>query len=296
MYDKQVVRRRRAVLAVLVGLSIVLLTGYFGEGSGGFFHSIQSGAQTVLSPIEDGASRAFKPVRDLVGWFGDVFNAKDENKQLKKDLAAARTQGIHADVLQRDNDQLRKLLKLTDDLGYASSSRVTARVIVKAPTVWYSTVTIDSGRSDGVRVDQPVVSGDGLVGKVTALTGGTATVTLITDGSSYVPAQIDPDGANGVVTPAVGDPNDMQFQYVSRNHPVKVGASVVTSGSVTGKLQSIFPRGIPIGQISRVEPGELDLYQKVHIRPFADFRRLDVLTVLTAKPKVSPATAGGIIP
>ncbi len=66
MYDKQVVRRRRAVLAVLVGLSIVLLTGYFGEGSGGFFHSIQSGAQTVLSPIEDGASRAFKPVRDLV--------------------------------------------------------------------------------------------------------------------------------------------------------------------------------------------------------------------------------------
>ena len=98
MYDKQVVRRRRAVLAVLVGLSIVLLTGYFGEGSGGFFHSIQSGAQTVLSPIEDGASRAFKPVRDLVGWFGDVFNAKDENKQLKKDLAAARSQGIHADV------------------------------------------------------------------------------------------------------------------------------------------------------------------------------------------------------
>ena len=68
------------MLAVLVGLSIVLLTGYFGEGSGGFFHSLQSGAQTVLSPIEDGASRAFKPVRDLVGWFGDVFNAKGENK------------------------------------------------------------------------------------------------------------------------------------------------------------------------------------------------------------------------
>jgi rod shape-determining protein MreC len=284
------------VLAVLVGLSIVLLTGYFGEGSGGFFHSIQSGAQTVLSPIEDGASRAFKPVRDLVGWFGDVFNAKDENKQLKKDLASARIQATRADVLQRDNDQLRKVLKLTDDLGYASASRVTARVIVKSPTVWYSTVTIDSGKGDGVRVDQPVVSGDGLVGKVTAVTGGTATVTLLTDGSSGVPAQIEPDGANGVVTPAVGDPNDMQLQYISRNHPVKAGARVVTSGSVTGKLQSIFPRGIPIGVITRVEPGELDLYQKVHMRPFADFRRLDTLTVLTGTPKLSPATAGGTAP
>src|SRR3954453_2092220 len=296
MYDKQVVRRRRAVLAVLVGLSIVLLTGYFGEGSGGFFHSVQSGAQTVLSPIEDGASRALKPVRDLVGWFGDVFDAKDENKQLKKDLAVARTQSAEAALLKSDNEQLRKSLNLTDDLGYSSSSRLTARVIAKAPNVWYSRVTINSGRSDGVRVDQPVVNGDGLVGKVTSTTGGTATVTLITDGSSNVPAEIEPDGAHGIVTPSVGDPNDMQLQYIGKNHPVKEGAKLVTSGSAPGPLQSIFPRGIPIGEVSRVEAGELDLYRKVHIRPWADLRRLDFLTVLTGKPQTAPATAGGATP
>src|SRR3954454_19168885 len=296
MYDKQVVRRRRAVLAVLVGLSIVLLTGYFGEGSGVFFHSIQSGAQTVLSPIEDGASRAFKPVRDLVGWFGDVFDAKDENKQLKKDLATARAEGTQAAILQRDNDQLRKELNLTGDLGYTSKSRLTARVIAKAPNVWYSTVTINSGKSDGVRVDQPVVNGDGLVGKVTAVTGGTATVTLITDGSSNVPAEIYPDGAHGIVTPSVGDPNDMQLQYIGKNHPVKEGAKLVTSGSAPGPLQSIFPRGIPIGEVSRVEPGELDLYRKVHIRPWADFRRMDVVTVLTSKQRQVPASAGSPVP
>jgi rod shape-determining protein MreC len=295
LYDKQVVRRRRAVLAVLVGLSIVLLTGYFGEGSGGFFHKLQSGAQTVLSPIEDGASRAFKPVRDLVGWFGDVFDAKDENKQLKKDLAAARTQATDAALLKHDNEQLRKSLNLTDDLGYTGSSRLTARVIAKAPSVWYSRVSIDSGKSDGVRVDQPVLNGDGLVGKVTAVTGGTATVTLITDGSSNVPAEIE-DGAHGIVTPSVGDANDLQLQYIGKNHPVKEGAKVVTSGSAPGPLQSIFPRGIPIGEVSRVEPGELDLYRKVHIRPWADLRRLDFLTVLTGKPHTSPATAAGSAP
>src|SRR5436305_14547496 len=107
MYDKQVVRRRRAVLAILVGLSIVLLTGYFGEGNGGFFHGLQSGAQTVLSPIEDGASRAFKPVKDLVGCFGDVFNAKDENRTLKKELAAACAKSTNAAVLERENVHLR---------------------------------------------------------------------------------------------------------------------------------------------------------------------------------------------
>lgn len=296
MYDKQVVRRRRAVLALLVGLSIVLLTGYFGEGGGGFFHSLQSGAQTVLSPIEEGASRAFKPVRDLVGWTGDVFDAKDENKQLKKDLSSARADLVRAQTAERENTQLRGQLKITDDLGYTSSSRVTGRVIVRSPIVWYSTVTLDVGKGDGVRVDQPVISGDGLVGKVTAVTGGTATVTLITDGSSNVPAQIEPDGAHGIVKPAVGDPNDMQLQYIQKNHPVNKGAKVVTAGSAPGKLESIFPRGIPIGEVSRVSTGELDLYRTVHIRPWADFRRMDYLTVLTDKPKSAPATTGSVTP
>lgn len=288
MYDKQVVRRRRAVLAVLVGMSIVLLTGYFGEGNGGFLHSLQSGAQTILSPIEEGASRAFKPVRDLVGWAGDVFDAKDENKRLKKDLASSREQVANTQLLERENRQLRDQLNLTNDLGYASATRVTGRVIVKNPSVWYSTVTLDVGRGDGVRADQPVVSGEGLVGKVTRTTSGTATVTLITDGSSKVPAQIGSNGALGVVTPAVGDPNDMQLQYIQKGHNVAKGAMIVTSGSAPGKLQSIYPRGIPIGEVTRVSTGELELYRTVHMKPFADLRRMDYLTVLTGKPQQAP--------
>jgi rod shape-determining protein MreC len=293
LYDKQVVRRRRAVLAVLVTLSIVLLTGYFGEGSGGFFHSLQSGAQTILSPIEDGASRAFKPVRDLVGWFGDVFNAKDENKKLKKEVATLRSQSVNDAMLLRENIQLRGQLKLSEGLGYTNSTRETARVIVRSPTVWYSAVTIDKGRGDGVRVDQPVINGDGLVGHVSAVSGGTATVTLLTDSSSAVSAQLAPDGALGIVKPSVGDPNDMQLLYIGKNHPVSKGMKVVTSGSASGPLQSIYPRGIPIGEVSRVEPGELDLYRTVHIRPWADFRRMDVLTVLTGKTRTSPANSAG---
>jgi rod shape-determining protein MreC len=284
------------VLAILVALSIVLLTGYFGEGSGGFFHSLQSGAQTILSPIEDGASRAFKPVRDLVGWFGDVFDAKDENKRLKKELVGAREQSTNAAVLERENAQLRGQLKLSEGIGYTNATRESARVIVKSPTVWYSTVTIDKGRGDGIRVDQPVINGDGLVGHVSGVSGGTATVTLLTDSSSAVSAQIAPDGALGVVKPNVGDPNDMQLLYIGKNHPVTKGAKVVTSGSAPGPLQSIYPRGIPIGEVSRVEPGEVDLYRKVHIRPWADFRRMDVLTVLTGKPQQVPATGGSTGP
>ena len=77
MHDKAV-RRRRAVLVVLVAASLILLTAYYGESSDGRLHSVQRGALGVLSPIQEGASRVFKPVRDLFGWFGDTIDAKDQ--------------------------------------------------------------------------------------------------------------------------------------------------------------------------------------------------------------------------
>lgn len=284
MYDKQVVRRRRAALAVLVGLSIVLLTGYFGEGPGGVLHGIQRGAQTVLSPIEAGASRALKPVRDLFGWTGDVFDAKEENKKLEADLADARRQLALSQTAMRDNEQLRAMVGLTRREGFPQGTRpVTARVIARSPTVWYSSLQINKGSGDGIKVDQPVVTGQGLVGKVTSVAGGTSTVTLITDASSAVSAQIVPDGASGVVKPAIGNPDDLRLEFLQKGKAVRKGQTVVTSGFRSAKLESLFPRGIPIGRVKRVETDELELYQLVHIQPFPDLRRMDYVQVLTSR-------------
>src|SRR3954470_11957278 len=98
MHDKAV-RRRRAVLVVLVAASLILLTAYYGESPDGRLHSVQRGTLGVLSPIQEGASRVFKPVRDLFGWFGDTFDAKDQRDKaiaqrdaLTKQLASARNQ------------------------------------------------------------------------------------------------------------------------------------------------------------------------------------------------------------
>ena len=292
MYDKQVVRRRRAVLAVLVGLSIIMLTGYFGESSGGPLHRFQGGIQTILSPIEAGASRAFSPIRNLAGWFGDVFDAKGQNKDLKKQLAQTRAQLVAAQAAARDDAALRKQLGLNQKLGIGQNDAVQARVILKSPTAWYSTVQIDVGRGDGVKINQPVVTGDGLVGKITNVNGGTSTVTLITDSSSSVSAVVD-NGASGQVQPSIGDPNDMRLQFI-KGPAVKVGQTVTTAGWASGRLESIFPRGIPIGRVTKVSSNELELYKQAHITPFADFKALDNVEVITThlKQPTNPGSAG----
>ena len=199
MYDKKVVRRRRAVLGVLVALSLGLLTVYFGENGGGFLHSVQSGTSSAFSPLEKGVSVVFKPLSNLTHWTGDVFHAKKENKQLKKQVQQLRAQLAQSQTAQRDAAQLRSLVGLPHASNFAAGGKlVTARVISRSPTVWYSNVIINVGSGDGVHIDDPVIAAGGLAGKITSVGGGQAEVTLITDQSSNVSAEVMPDGSNGM--------------------------------------------------------------------------------------------------
>jgi len=295
VFDSKVVRRRRAALAIFVALSIVMLTAYFGESGGGLFHTLQKGAQEAFAPIETGASRALKPARDLAGWFGDTLDAKGENEDLKKEIETLRQRLGENETARRDNEQLRGLVKLGRSDGFPQGTTpLSARVIARSPTVWYSSVKVDKGSGDGVREDQPVIAAGGLAGRVTRVTGGTAEVSLITDGSSAVSAQVMPRGAAGIVKPQVGEPDDLLLDFIEKGRRVTEGTTVVTSGFTSSRegVESLFPRGIPIGRVTEVDLDEVDLYQRVHIKPFADLRRVDFVQVLTRPGR--PAVAAGV--
>jgi rod shape-determining protein MreC len=279
MFSRSPVQRRRAVLAVLLGVSLVLLTVYFSEPVSGGLHAVQRGAGEVLSPLEEGAARVFKPVGDLAGWVGDVADAKKQNKQLK-----AEVQNLHSQLAQlatdkREADQLRAITQVSANLPQGAKT-VTARVIAHSPTVWYSTIQIDKGSSDGVRVNQPVIAAGGLAGKVVDTTGGTARVALITDSSVGVSAEVMPNGAAGVVEPEIGG-KDLILDYLPKGSHIRQGQVVVTSGFRSGPLASLFPRGIPIGRVGSVNQDDLAIYQRVKVAPYADLRRMDFVQVVT---------------
>lgn len=285
MYDKKV-RRRRAVLALLVGVSLILLTASFGS-SFGPIRAIQRGVVEVLSPIQEGASRALKPVRDLAGWVGDTLGARKERDRLRAENQRLVQQAGRTQAAVVENQQLRRLVGVGRAGRADSYAPVGARVIGRAPTLWYATLEVDKGSDSGVRVDQPVIGDAGLVGKVTTVTSSTAIVTLITDHTSGVSAKVltDRAGDPGTVLPAVGgDPNDLLMQFLPRASRVKVGDPVVTAGTHSGRLESLFPPDLPIGTVTKVSPDELALSQQVHLRPDADLRHLDFVQVLTRSP------------
>jgi rod shape-determining protein MreC len=281
MYRKQV-RRRRAVLLLLVVASLTLLSLYYREGTGGPLHGVQDVVSTIFGPITEGADRALKPARDSVNWFDETFEARGENDRLKDEVASLRDELARAQSTQLEAKELSRLQELTSGGIVPDGSKpVTARVVGRSPTVWYSTVTIDKGTSAGIRLNDPVVAADGLAGRISQTTPNTAQVTLITDSESSVTARVLPRGATGVVEPNIGDPTDLQLDFLERGSDIGEGQMVVTAGFSTGDLGSIFPPGIPIGEITEATLEEQQAYQRVHLDAFADLRDMNFVRVLT---------------
>jgi len=281
--DKQVVRRRRAVLGLLVVVSLILLTAYFGGSPGNPLHAVQRGVVEVLSPVQEGASKALKPVRDVAGWFSDTFHAKSQRDQLQKQVQTLQWKLAQAESAVAQNRQLTREVGLDNSIGIDAYKPVAAHVIGRDPTLWYATVEVDKGSADGVRPDDPVVGDGGLVGKVSTVGPTFSVVTLITDHSMAVAAQVtDQAGDSGVLVPAVGNPNQLLLQYLPRTAAVQVGQQVVTTGFKYGTLQSLYPPGIPIGQVSNANQDDLLNNGQVQVNPAVDLRHLDAVQILTS--------------
>ena len=278
------------MLVVLVVLALVLISATFSQSSGGPLHTVQQGMASAFSPLENGATRALKPARDLVNWVSETFNARGQNSELKTDVQKLRAKLAKAQSAVGENEQLRKLVGLDQKGVLAGYNLVTARVIQRPPSVWYSTVGIGAGSGDGVAVNDPVIDGDGLVGRVTDVTPNTAQVTLITDSESAVSAKVLPNGPEGVAKPEAGDPSTMLLDFIDKNAPIHEGQMVVTAGWSNGTLSSFAPAGIPIGEVRQTTIGQQETYQNIRLAPFADMLNLDIVQVGTngpARPGVS---------
>jgi rod shape-determining protein MreC len=288
------------VLVLLVAVSLILLTAYFGETPSSPLHNVQRGVVEVLSPIEQGASKVLTPVRSVAGWVSDTLHAKSQVKQLQAQVQTLRSQLAASQGAQRENRQLSNLVHLDDSIGVQTYHPVTAQVIGRDPLLWYQTVEVDKGSADGVHIHDPVIADKALVGEVSEVTANASVVSLITDHTVSVTARVnDANGDTGELVPAVGSPNQLLLQYVQAPDPGKIqngpqqGQLVVTAGFKSNALESYFPANIPIGTVAPVNENQLFNDGQVEVTPAADLRHFDVAQILTT---AAPGTARAQLP
>jgi len=278
--------KRRVVVGLLVLASLVMITVYFRESPNGSLHSFQSAGSTVLRPFEVAADRVARPFRDAYNWTADVFHAKQENKQLREDVKRLRQQVIQNSAAAEERDRLRKILRLQRIPAYEdyAKSAVTAEVLSNPVTQFDQTLVIAAGKNDGIHAYDAVVTDRGLVGQVTKVLRDTALVTLLTDKESAVTARDARTGAIGMVQHSQGAEDLLFLERVGKDKTVDKGDVVTTAGQQSGhRLRSLYPRNIPIGQVTKVGQTDVDPYQDIQVVPYVDFSSLQYVIVLASK-------------
>jgi rod shape-determining protein MreC len=278
--------KRRLVVGLLVLASLAMITVYFRESPNGSLHGFQSAGASVLRPFEIAADRIARPFQDAYGWTASLFHARSENERLNKQVDELRQQVVQNSNAVAENRRLRDLLKYKASLTYPQDfvkTSVTASVISNPASSFDQTIVIAAGRSSGIRVYDAVVTDRGLVGQVSKVTRNEARVTLLTDKESAVTARDLQTGAVGAVRHSQGAEDVLFLDRVSKSKRVRENDLVVTAGFQQGKLPSFYPKGIPIGLVTKVGQTDIDPFQDVQVMPLVDFSSLDVVLVLASK-------------
>ena len=212
------------MLALLVVVSLILLTAYFGESPQSPLHSVQRGIVQVFSPVQAGASKVLSPVRDVANWVSDTLRAKSNVDKLRKANRDLTAQLATLKTEQLQNQQLTAEVGLDQTIGIRNYHPVGANVIGRDPSLWYQQVEVDAGSDEGVEQGDPVLADGGLVGDVTTVDASVSIVTLITAPSYAAAAQVtDRAGDQGILAPSVGNPNQLLLTGLARASPGRPG-------------------------------------------------------------------------
>ena len=279
---------RRIVLFSLLAISLLLLTISYRDPT--MLRGAQMQVLKVVAPIEHGLTRAWQPIQGAYDWVARLFTAASENPGLEDRIDTLSARVVEQEALEEENQRLREIVAMEERGSYpAGFKRVVGTVIARSPTAIDRSVVIDLGANDGVKVDDPVMVARGLIGRVQAVSSNAARVGLIVNSDEAVSATVVTRNATGVLHAKTNEGSPvMELSYVAQSVNVEVGDSVTTSGFSTGDLKSIYPHGIPLGQITSVGNSPGDLYKTVQVTPFADFDRIREVIVLTDESRPAP--------
>jgi len=270
---------RRAVLAIFVIGALAMLTISFRSPTSGVLHDAQGYGASALRPFQVAAERVARPFRDAYNYVDSLSNAKAENKKLQKMVRDYRAQALLNAAAVQQNKSLQSLLNYESGPTYPQDFRAVNASVVSFPSGPFAQqLVIDAGKHDGLHLNTPVVSADGLVGRVTQLGPSTSVVTLLTDPDSAVPARDLKTHVSGLIRHGQG--GTLILDRVSKNQIVNKGDWIVTRGTVDRRYPDEYPYGIPIGRVIAVGTSDIASFLTVQIQPLAQFESLDSVAAL----------------
>ena len=245
--------------------------------AGGSTRLIRIWAVSAVTPFEKAIVGTGRALRDAWAGYIDLRDVRQRNEELQAELDRLRIERVR---LAEDAQQARRLQALLDFKTQYITGTLAAQVIGTTGSAQSRGVYIDKGFNHGVRPDMAVITPDGIVGKVKEVYNSTALVLQINDQSWGAGAVMEKSRLQGILK---GTPSgEVLLEYIMRTEHVEEGERVLTSGG-----ERIFPKGLPVGTVARVDAGD-DLFYRVRLKPAADLSRLEEVLVVTSFESRSP--------
>ncbi len=239
-------------------------------------------AQTVADFVQSPVTSVSSGVTGYFRSISSLRTAQSENDQLKEQVQKLEIEVQNAKSLTDENERLKSLLELKEQSKY---NILSAQIIGRDASVWFSTSIINRGSLDGVKLNMPIVTNGGLVGRVTAVSPLTAQIDLITKDKSGVGAvvgELETSNTLGVISGS-GKKDLLEMGYVPGSVEVNVGEIVYTTGQ-----DGIYPAGLKLGEIIEVRAGSATVPQQIFVKPSAGLSSMQEVAVLLYEPPPRP--------
>ena len=277
-------RRARRVLAVLLAVSFALITLEARSPNSPPVAAMREVAASVFGPLQQGATALVSPVDEVRARIGNSKPLSAEVQRLRAENGELRQQLSATAVNRAEVSELSRLLKVA---GAGRYRIVSARVIGIGPAQGLArTITVDAGRSDGLRPDLTVINGDGLVGRVLAVGLRSSTVLLTVDPSLAVGIRMEGSREIGVATGTGGAV--LSLQLLNPQARLYPGDRLVTFGSTAGRP---YVPGVPVGEVVSVTSAADGTSRTVDVLPYVRFTSLDVVGIVVEQPRRDPRDA-----
>jgi len=225
----------------------------------------------AISPLQNLVYGVTTSTQSSWSRYISLLNVQGENETLLSRLEQLEGDLALLHEFQGENERLRRLLDFSRGVGLHG---VVGSVIGFDPSGWVRGIVVNKGSSSGVLPGLAVIHARGVVGQVVAVGPSTARVLLLSDHSSGVDAVVQGSRARGIVEGSGG--SMCELRYVNREHSVKPGELVLTSG-----MDGVFPKGLVIGSVTDIDAAAGGLFQSIALKPSVDFSRLEEVLILT---------------
>ncbi|HXI55787.1 MAG TPA: rod shape-determining protein MreC [Polyangia bacterium] len=273
--------RESVIVAAMLLLAVIVLR--LSAKSPGELSTLDRGILHAVSPAQAAMSSIARAIGGVAGRYVELVHVRGENDELRRENSRLRTELLETRRLAQESGRYQRLLGLKD---LTPAETLAARVISIDASPYFRVARVELDRGEGtVRRGMPVLTPEGVVGRINRVAGKTSDIMLLVDPRSAIDVFVPRTGGRGILRGKSGENGyRCSIEYLVRGDQVREGDKVVTSG-----LGGAFPRDLAIGKVSKVMAGTVNMYQEVEVTPDVDFARLsEVLVVVAPSPAPDP--------